>query len=50
MTPSFRVGPRPVGPGHPCLIVGEIAQALDGSLGFAHAFIDAIAGAGADAV
>src|SRR5438093_768228 len=50
MTPSFRVGPRPVGAGHPCLIVGEIAQAHDGSLGFAHAFIDSFAGAGADAV
>jgi N-acetylneuraminate synthase len=34
---------------HP-LIVGEIAQSHDGSLGQAHAFIDAIANAGADAV
>src|SRR2546427_10068057 len=50
MTPSFRVGSRPVGAGLPCLIVGEIAQAHDGSLGFAHAFIDAIAASGADAV
>lgn len=33
-----------------CLIVGEVAQAHDGSLGQAHAFIDAIADAGADAV
>src|SRR5438094_2671899 len=33
-----------------CLIVGEVAQAHDGSLGIAHAFIDAIAAAGADAV
>jgi N-acetylneuraminate synthase len=33
-----------------CLIIGEVAQAHDGSLGFAHAFIDAIAAAGADAV
>jgi N-acetylneuraminate synthase len=33
-----------------CLIVGEVAQAHDGSLGLAHAFIDAIADAGADAV
>src|SRR5262245_58918033 len=33
-----------------CLIVGEVAQAHDGSLGLAHAFIDAIAAAGADAV
>ncbi|MEM7475674.1 MAG: N-acetylneuraminate synthase family protein [Planctomycetota bacterium] len=33
-----------------CLIIGEVAQAHDGSLGTAHAFIDAIADAGADAV
>lgn len=33
-----------------CLIVGEVAQAHDGSLGAAHAFIDAIANAGADGV
>lgn len=33
-----------------CLIIGEVAQAHDGSLGQAHAFIDAIAEAGADAV
>ena len=32
------------------LIVGEVAQAHDGSLGMAHAFIDTIAKAGADAV
>lgn len=44
------VAGRAVGPGHPCLIIGEVAQAHDGSLGLAHAFIDAIAGAGADAV
>jgi N,N'-diacetyllegionaminate synthase len=40
-------------PGRPearCLIVGEVAQAHDGSLGMAHAFIDAIAATGADAV
>jgi N-acetylneuraminate synthase len=33
-----------------CLIVGEVAQAHDGSLGLAHAFVDAIAAAGAHAV
>jgi N,N'-diacetyllegionaminate synthase len=33
-----------------CLIVGEVAQTHDGSLGQAHAFIDAIARAGADAI
>jgi N-acetylneuraminate synthase len=37
-------------PGRPCTIIGEVAQAHDGSLGQAHAFIDAIAEAGADAV
>jgi N-acetylneuraminate synthase len=33
-----------------CIVIGEVAQAHDGSLGMAHAFIDAIADAGADAV
>ncbi len=33
-----------------CVIIAEVAQAHDGSLGLAHAFIDAIAAAGADAV
>lgn len=46
----MRIGTREVGPGHPCLIVAEIAQAHDGSLGNAHAYIDAVADAGADAV
>ena len=32
------------------MIIGEVAQSHDGSLGMAHAFIDAIARAGADAV
>ena len=31
-------------------IIGEVGQAHDGSLGIAHAYIDAIADAGADAV
>lgn len=31
-------------------VIGEVGQAHDGSLGMAHAFIDAIADAGADAV
>jgi len=34
----------------PCVIVGDVAQAHDGSLGTAHAFVDAIADAGANAV
>lgn len=33
-----------------CMVIGEVAQSHDGSLGMAHTFIDAIATAGADAV
>jgi N,N'-diacetyllegionaminate synthase len=33
-----------------CFILGEVAQAHDGSLGTAHAYVDAIAKSGADAV
>jgi N,N'-diacetyllegionaminate synthase len=33
-----------------CFVIGEIAQTHDGSLGQAHAFIDALARAGADAI
>lgn len=47
---AIQVGKWGIGPGHPALIIGEVAQAHDGSLGLAHAFIDAIAEAGADAV
>jgi N-acetylneuraminate synthase len=38
------------GGGRRCLIIGEVSQTHDGSLGTAHAFVDAIADAGADAV
>jgi N,N'-diacetyllegionaminate synthase len=47
---GFAVGGRRVGGGAPCLVIGEVAQSHDGSLGLAHAFVDAIADAGADAV
>ena len=47
---SFEIAGRKVGPGAPCLLIGEVAQSHDGSLGMAHAFIDAIAAAGAEAV
>ena len=33
-----------------CVVVAEVAQGHDGSLGMAHAYIDAVAAAGADAV
>lgn len=50
MATNLKIGKHTIGPGKPCLIIAEVAQAHDGSLGTAHAFIDAIAGAGADAV
>lgn len=50
MSQVFKMGTQTVGPGRPCLIVAEIAQAHDGSLGTAHAYIDAVANCGADAV
>ena len=46
----FEIDGHTVGMRHRCLIFGEVAQAHDGSLGMAHAFIDAIAEAGADGV
>ena len=50
MTHSVSIQNRSIGPGHPCFVIGEVAQAHDGSLGTAHAYIDAVARAGADAV
>jgi len=50
MTKKFKIGDRDVGDSSPCFIIAEVAQAHDGSLGAAHAYIDAIAEAGADAV
>jgi N-acetylneuraminate synthase len=48
-SPEVDAGRLVVGNGR-CLVIGEVAQTHDGSLGLAHAFIDAIAAAGADAV
>lgn len=50
MEPRFEIAGRPVGGGSQPLVIGEVAQAHDGSLGLAHAFVDAIADAGAHAV
>lgn len=47
---AFKIQGRQIGAGHPSLIVAEVAQAHDGSLGAAHSYIDAVARAGADAV
>ncbi|OGR13579.1 MAG: N-acetylneuraminate synthase [Deltaproteobacteria bacterium RIFOXYB12_FULL_58_9] len=47
---QLRIGRVEIGPGHPLFLVGEVGQAHDGSLGTAHAYVDAIAAAGATAV
>lgn len=39
-----------IGLDEPCFVIAEVAQAHDGSLGMAHAFIDAAADVGADAI
>jgi N-acetylneuraminate synthase len=50
MSLQFKIGNKTIGEKKPCFIVAEVAQAHDGSLGTARAYIDAIADAGADAV
>ena len=47
---SFSIENRTIGNGAPAFLIAEVAQAHDGSLGMAHAYIDAAADAGADAV
>jgi N-acetylneuraminate synthase len=47
---NIRIDDRLIGDGQPCLIIAEVAQAHDGSLGMAHAYIDAVAKTGADAI
>ena len=49
-TQVFQLGGRTVGGGAPCLIVAEVGQAHDGSLGTAHSYIDAAAKTGVDAI
>jgi N,N'-diacetyllegionaminate synthase len=45
-----KIGSREIGGGAPCLVVAEVGMAHDGSLGMAHAYVDAVAKAGAGAV
>lgn len=47
---SIAIAGRDIGPAHRPFVIAEVGQAHDGSLGAAHAYIDAIADAGADAV
>ncbi len=46
----MHIGERRVGQGEVCFLIAEVGQAHDGSLGMAHAYVDAAAEAGADAV
>lgn len=47
---SFAIGGHVIHQGGRAFIIAEVAQAHDGSLGFAHSFIDIAAEAGADAI
>lgn len=50
MKSLVKIANHMIGPGQHTLIIGEVAQAHDGSLGMAHAFVEAVAKAGADAI
>ena len=50
MSASIDIADRAVGGGAPGFLIAEVGQAHDGSLGLAHAFIDAAAETGADAI
>lgn len=47
---TITIAGREVGPGQRALVIAEVGQNHDGSLGTAHAYIDAVADAGCDAV
>jgi len=47
---NFTIEKNPIGVEHPCFIIAEVAQAHEGSLGMAHAFIDAISETGVNAI
>ena len=47
---SFEINQHKIGTGYPCFIIAEIGQAHDGSLGTAHAYIDAVAKTGVQAI
>jgi N,N'-diacetyllegionaminate synthase len=48
--PTIMIGDREIGREQPCFLIAEVAQSHEGSLGMAHAFIDATADAGVDAI
>jgi N,N'-diacetyllegionaminate synthase len=46
----MKIKDKNIGKGHKPFVIAEVAQAHDGSLGFAHSFIDAVSECGADAI
>jgi N,N'-diacetyllegionaminate synthase len=47
---AIDIAGREVGPGHRAFVIAEVGQNHDGSLGTAHAYIDAVAETGCDAI
>lgn len=47
---KFKIGNISIGAEQPAFVIAEIAQAHDGSLGTAHAYVDAVAKTGANAI
>ncbi len=47
---DFKFGKKHIGDGRKAFLIAEVAQAHDGSLGYAHSFIDAASEAGVDAI
>jgi len=50
LSPAITISGREIRQGGRPLLIAEVAQAHDGSLGFAHAFIDVVGDAGFDAI
>ena len=50
MKKSFKLANHLIGKNYPAFVIAEIAQAHDGSLGTAHAYIDAVAKTGVNAI
>jgi N,N'-diacetyllegionaminate synthase len=48
--PTFSINNKNIGASENCFLIAEIGQAHDGSLGTAHAYIDAVSTTGADAI
>ncbi len=47
---SFKIKNKNIGDNNRCFVIAEVAQAHDGSLGFAHSFIDLASNSGVDAI